>query len=97
LKEVENMAQAPESWIGETVDVVFEDRSILSGKLLEVNDDGIVLEEHTRHEAGPVVAGDDVEREVGTLRERPVTVTHHTFCPWSTLLQVRMFVSIIEH
>ncbi|MFL5990747.1 MAG: hypothetical protein ACJ73W_01990 [Rubrobacteraceae bacterium] len=91
------MADAPESWIGDTVDVVFEDRSILSGQLLEVNDDGIVLEEQTRHEAGPVVAGDDVEQEVGTVRERPVTITQHIFCPWSTLRQVRMFVSIIEH
>jgi hypothetical protein len=97
LKEVENMAQAPESWIGETVDVVFEDRSICSGKLLEVNDDGIVLEEETRYEAGPVVAGDDVEQEVGTVRERPVTITQHIFCQWSKLMQVRMFVSIIEH
>jgi hypothetical protein len=96
-KEVKNMADAPESWVGESVDVVFEDRSILSGKLLEVNDDGIVLEQETRHEAGPVVAGDDVEQEVGTVRERPVTVTHHIFCPWSTLLQVKMFVSITEH
>jgi len=91
------MAQAPESWIGETVEVVFEDQSNLSGKLLEVNDDGIVLEEETRHEAGPVVAGDDVEQEVGTVRERPVSITHHTFCQWSALRQVRMFVSIIEH
>lgn len=87
----------PEAWIGETVEVDFADRSIRDGKLLEVNDDGIVLEEQTRHEAGPVVAGDDVEREVGTVRERPVTVTHHAFLPWSTLLQVRMFVSITEH
>jgi hypothetical protein len=94
--------QWPEAWIGETVEVAFEDRyirsgTLLEGKLLEVNDDGIVLEEHTRHEAGPVVEGDDVEQEVGTVRERPVTITHHTFCPWSTLLQVRMFVSITEH
>ena len=96
-KEVENMADAPESWVGETVDVVFEDRSICSGKLLEVNDDGIVLEEETRHEAGPVVAGDDVEQEVGTVRERPVTITQHILFPWSTVLQVRMFVSITEH
>jgi hypothetical protein len=87
----------PEAWIGETVEVAFQDRSILSGKLLEVNDDGIVLEEQTSHEAGPVVEGDDVEQEVGTVRERPVTITHHTFCPWSTLLQVKMFVSITEH
>ena len=87
----------PEAWIGETVEVAFQDRSILSGKLLEVNDDGIVLEEQTSHEAGPVVEGDDVEQEVGTVRERPVTITHHTFCPWSTLVQVRMFVSITEH
>jgi hypothetical protein len=87
----------PEAWIGETVEVAFEDGPILSGKLLEVNDDGIVLEEHTSHEAGPVVEGDDVEQEVGTVRERPVTITHHTFCPWSTLVQVRMFVSITEH
>jgi hypothetical protein len=77
-KEVKNMAQAPESWVGETVDVFFEDRSILSGKLLEVNDDGIVLEEQTHHEAGPVVAGDDVDQEVGTVRERPVTITQHS-------------------
>ena len=96
-KEDKNMAEAPESWVGETVDVIFEDRSILSGKLLEVNDDGIVLEEETRHEAGPVVAGDDVEQEVGTVRERPVTITQHIFCPWSTLLQVKVFVSITEH
>ena len=89
--------QWPEEWIGETVEVAFEDRSIRSGKLLEVNDDGIVLEEETRHEAGPVVPGDDVEQEVGTVREHPVTITHNTFCPWSTLRQVRMFVSIIEH
>ena len=87
----------PEAWIGETVEVALQDRSMLSGKLLEVNDDGIVLEEQTSHEAGPVVEGDDVEQEVGTVRERPVTITHHTFCPWSTLLQVRMFVSITEH
>jgi hypothetical protein len=91
------MADAPVSWIGETVDVVFEDRSILSGELLEVNDDGIVLEEETRHEAGPVVAGDDVEQEVGTVRERPVTIPQHIFCSWSKLLQVKMFVSITEH
>jgi hypothetical protein len=94
------MADVPESWVGETVEVVLQDRyqsSIFSGKLLEVNDDGIVLEEETRHEAGPVVAGDDVEQEVGTVRERPVTITHHFFCPWSTLQQVRMFVSITEH
>jgi hypothetical protein len=91
------MAQAPESWIGDTVDVIFEDRSILSGKLLEVNDDGIVLEEETRHEAGPVVAGDDVEQEVGTVRERPVTITHHIFYPWSTLVRLKMFVSITKH
>jgi hypothetical protein len=44
-KEVENMAQAPESWIGETVDVAFYQQANRSGKLLEVNDDGIVLEE----------------------------------------------------
>jgi hypothetical protein len=87
----------PEAWIGETVEVASQDGPILSGKLLEVNDDGIVLEEQTSHEAGPVVEGDDVEQEVGTVRERPVTITHHTFCPWSTLLQVRMFVSITEH
>jgi hypothetical protein len=87
----------PEAWIGETVEVALQDRSMLSGKLLEVNDDGIVLEEQTSHEAGPVVEGDDVEQEVGTVRERPVTITHHTFCPWSTLVQVRMFVSITEH
>jgi hypothetical protein len=101
------MAQAPESWIGETVEVVFEDRAIedraiedraiIEGKLLEVNDDGIVLEEQTHHEAGPVVAGDDVEQDVGTVRERPVTITQHIFYSWSTLLQVRMFVSITEH
>jgi hypothetical protein len=91
------MADAPESWVEETVDVVFEDRSILSGKLLEVNDDGIVLEEETRHEVGPVVEGDDVEQEIGTVREHPVTITQHIFCPWSTLRQVRMFVSITEH
>jgi hypothetical protein len=91
------MADAPESWVGETVDVALEDRSILSGMLLEVNDDGIVLQEQTRHEAGPVVEGDDVEQEVGTIRERPVTITHHTFCPWSKLRQVRMFVSTTEH
>jgi hypothetical protein len=108
LKEVENMKENwPEEWIGETVEVAFEDRyfrsgkllegKLLEGKLLEVNDDGIVLEEQTRHEAGPVVEGDDVEQEVGTVRERPVTITHHTFCPWSTLLQVRLFVSITEH
>ena len=89
--------QWPEEWIGESVDVAFQDRSSRSATLLEVNDDGIVLEEHTRHEAGPVVEGDDVEQEVGTVRERPVTITHHTFCPWSTLVQVRMFVSITEH
>ena len=87
----------PEAWIGETVEVAFENRAIVDGKLLEVNDDGIVLEVQTRHEAGPVVAGDDVDQEVGTVRERPVTVTHHTFCPWSTLLQVRRFVSITKH
>jgi hypothetical protein len=39
------MAQAPESWIGDTVDVAFYQQSNRSGKLLEVNDDGIVLEE----------------------------------------------------
>jgi ribosome maturation factor RimP len=39
------MAQAPESWIGETVDVAFYQQANRSGKLLEVNDDGIVLEE----------------------------------------------------
>jgi hypothetical protein len=44
-KEVKNMAQAPESWIGDTVDVAFYQQSNRSGKLLEVNDDGIVLEE----------------------------------------------------
>jgi hypothetical protein len=44
-KEVKNMAQAPESWIGETVDVAFYQQANRSGKLLEVNDDGIVLEE----------------------------------------------------
>ncbi len=55
------MADAPESWVGETVEVTFEDRAIVDGKLVEVNDDGIVLEEQTHHEAGPVVAGDDVE------------------------------------
>jgi hypothetical protein len=87
----------PEAWIGETVEVAFENRAIVDGKLLEVNDDGIVLEEQTRHEAGPVVAGDDVEQEVGTVRERPVTITQHIFCPWSTLLQVKVFVSITEH
>jgi hypothetical protein len=87
----------PEEWIGETVEVAFQNRAIVEGKLLEVNDDGIVLEEHTRHEAGPVVAGDDVEQKVGTVRERPVTITQHIFYPWSTLVQVRMFVSIIEH
>ena len=87
----------PEAWIGETVEVALQDRSMLSGKLLEVNDDGIVLEEQTSHEAGPVVAGDDVEQEVGTVRERPVTITQHIFCPWSTLLQVKVFVSITEH
>jgi hypothetical protein len=91
------MADAPESWVGETVEVTFEDRAIVDGKLVEVNDDGIVLEEETRHEAGPVVAGDDVEQEVGTVRERPVTITQHIFCPWSTLRKVRMFVSITEH
>ena len=87
----------PEAWIGETVEVALQDRSMLSGKLLEVNDDGIVLEEQTSHEAGPVVEGDDVEQEVGTVRERPVTITQHIFYPWSTLVQVRMFVSITEH
>jgi hypothetical protein len=91
------MADAPESWVGETVEVTFEDRAIVDGKLVEVNDDGIVLEEQTHHEAGPVVAGDDVEWEVGTVRERPVTITHHIFYPWSTLLRVKMFVSITEH
>jgi hypothetical protein len=102
-KEVENMKeQWPEAWIGETVEVAFEDRYIhsgklLEGKLLEVNDDGIVLEEQTHHEAGPVVEGDDVEQEVGTVRERPVTITHHIFYPWSTLLRVKMFASITEH
>ena len=90
------MAEAPESWIGETVEVVFEDRAILSGKLLEVNDDGIVLEEETRHEAGPVVAGDDVEQEVGTVREHAVTLTHHSFYPWSTLMRVRKEVRTAE-
>jgi integrase len=44
-KEVKNMAQAPESWIGETVDVAFYQQANRSGELLEVNDDGIVLEE----------------------------------------------------
>jgi hypothetical protein len=44
-KEVKNMAQAPESWIGETVDVAVYQQASRSGKLLEVNDDGIVLEE----------------------------------------------------
>jgi hypothetical protein len=39
------MAQAPESWIGETVDVAFYQQANRSGNLLEVNDDGIVLEE----------------------------------------------------
>ena len=87
----------PEAWIGEFVDVAFYDRRILTGKLLEVNDDGIVLEEQTRHEAGPVVEGDDVDQEVGTVRERPVTITHHTFYPWNTLTHVRMTVSVTEH
>jgi hypothetical protein len=63
------MAQAPESWIGETVEIAFKDRAVVDGKLLEVNEDGIVLEEHTRHEAGPVVAGNDVEQEAGTVRD----------------------------
>jgi hypothetical protein len=91
------MADAPESWVGETVEVTFEDRAIVDGKLVEVNDDGIVLEEQTHHEAGPVVAGDDVEQEVGTVREHPVTITHHIFYPWSTLRRVKMFASITEH
>ena len=39
------MSQAPESWIGDTVDVAFYQQASRSGKLLEVNDDGIVLEE----------------------------------------------------
>jgi hypothetical protein len=91
------MADAPESWVGETVEVTFEDRAIVDGKLVEVNDDGIVLEEQTHHEAGPIVAGDDVEQEVGTVRERPVTITHHIFYPWSTLVRLKMFVSITKH
>jgi hypothetical protein len=91
------MADAPESWVGETVEVTFEDRAIVDGKLVEVNDDGIVLEEQTHHEAGPIVAGDDVDQGVGTVRERPVTITHHIFYPWSTLLRVKMFASITEH
>jgi hypothetical protein len=91
------MADAPESWVGETVEVTFEDRAIVDGKLVEVNDDGIVLEEQTYHEAGPIVAGDDVDQEVGTVRERPVTITHHIFYPWSTLVRLKMFVSITKH
>jgi hypothetical protein len=91
------MADAPESWVGETVEVTFEDRAIVDGKLVEVNDDGIVLEEQTHHEAGPIVAGDDVDQEVGTVRERPVTITHHIFYPWSTLARLKMFVSITKH
>jgi hypothetical protein len=91
------MADAPESWVGETVEVTFEDRANVDGKLVEVNDDGIVLEEQTHHEAGPIVAGDDVEQEVGTVRERPVTITHHIFYPWSTLVRLKMFVSITKH
>jgi hypothetical protein len=91
------MADAPESWVGETVEVTFEDRAIVDGKLVEVNDDGIVLEEQTHHEAGPIVAGDDVDQEVGTVRERPVTITHHIFYPWSTLVRLKMFVSITKH
>ena len=93
-KEVENMEENwPEAWIGETVEVTFEDRAIVDGKLLDVNDDGIVLEEQTRHEAGPVVEGDDVDQELGTVREHPVTLTHHTIYPWSSVLRVRMTVS----
>jgi hypothetical protein len=91
------MADAPESWVGETVEVTFEDRAIVDGKLVEVNDDGIVLEEQTHHEAGPIVAGDDVDQGVGTVRERPVTITHHIFYPWSTLVRLKMFVSITKH
>jgi hypothetical protein len=91
------MADAPESWVGETVEVTFEDRAIVDGKLVEVNDDGIVLEEQTHHEAGPIVAGDDVDQEVGTVRERPVTITRHIFYPWSTLVRLKMFVSITKH
>jgi hypothetical protein len=94
----ENMKENwPEERIGETVDVAFEDRAIVECKLVEVNDNGIVLEEQTHHEAGPVVAGDDVEQEVGTVRERPVTITHHIFYPWSTLVRLKMFVSITKH
>jgi hypothetical protein len=89
--------QVPEAWVGETVGVAFFDRAIVDGKLLEVNDEGIVLEEQTRHEAGPVVEGDDVDQEVGTVRERAVTLTRHTLYPWNTLMRVRMTVSITEH
>ncbi len=87
----------PEAWIGGFVEVAFENRTIVDGKLLEVNDDGIVLEEQTRHEAGPVMPGDDVDQEVGTVREHDVTLTHHSFYPWSTLRRVRMTASVTEH
>jgi hypothetical protein len=50
-KEVKNMSQAPESWIGDTVDVAFYQQASRSGKLLEVNDDGIVLEEVSERDA----------------------------------------------
>jgi hypothetical protein len=50
-KEVKNMADAPESWVGGTVDVAFFQQANRSGKLLEVNDDGIVLEEISERDA----------------------------------------------
>ena len=39
------MADAPESWVGETVDVAFYQQANRNGQLIVVNDDGIVLEE----------------------------------------------------
>ena len=77
------MAQAPESWIGETVDVAFYQQANHSGKLVEVNDDGIVLEEKTHHEAGAESEG-------------AMEVTHHTFYPWNTLMYVRKEVRSAE-
>jgi hypothetical protein len=45
------MADAPESWVGGTVDVAFFQQANRSGKLLEVDDDGIVLEEISERDA----------------------------------------------
>ena len=45
------MAQVPESWVGDTVDVAFYQQANRSGQLLEVNDDGIVLEEVSERDA----------------------------------------------